>query len=70
MLRTYEKHGFQKTYTNPAPDLMNYLMQIQHGKFGTEKQQNFERYCRGRDLSEIAIYYTVECPRKSLIQNT
>jgi ribosomal protein S18 acetylase RimI-like enzyme len=61
MLRTYEKHGFQKTHTESAPDLEDYLRQIQQGKFGAIKQQAFEKHCHGKNLSDIAVYHTVEC---------
>ena len=60
MLRTYEKNGFHKTSTNHAPELKDYLRQIQDGKFGAEKQREFEKYCGRDDLSEIAVYHMVE----------
>lgn len=61
MLRTYEKHGFRKISTSSAAKLRDYLTQVQQGQFGTARQQEFERHCREEDLSEIAVYHTVEC---------
>lgn len=61
MLQTYEKHGFRKIRTDPSPDLEEFLIHVRQGKFGEERQRRFEKYCGKRDLSEIAIYHTVEC---------
>jgi GNAT superfamily N-acetyltransferase len=60
MLRTYEKHGFHAISKKPAPELKDYLRQVQEGKFGVAKQHECEKHCLGKNLSEIAVYYTVE----------
>jgi GNAT superfamily N-acetyltransferase len=61
MLHTYEKHDFKKISTNPSAGLRDYLTQFKQGKFGVARQQELERHCREEDLSEIAVYHTVEC---------
>lgn len=60
MLHTYEKHGFRKIRTDPSPDLEEFLTHVQQGKFGVERQKGFEKHCGKCELSEIAIYHTVE----------
>jgi GNAT superfamily N-acetyltransferase len=60
MLRTYEKHGFHKIKTDIAPELEDYLAQMQEGRFGDAKQRAFEEHCGGKDLSMIAVNHTVE----------
>jgi len=60
MLRTYQRYGFHIVSTNPAPKLEDYLIQIQQGKGGASAQREFEKHCLGKDLSEIAVYCTVE----------
>jgi GNAT superfamily N-acetyltransferase len=65
MLRTYLKHGFQKAKTAPSSEITDLirdlLMQIRDGKLGDEKKKQFQRFCGGQDLSELAVYHEVEC---------
>jgi hypothetical protein len=60
MLRTYIKHGFQKTKTFPSSELKERLMELQEGKYGIELKKEFEKYCAGEDLSKLAVYHEVE----------
>ena len=65
MLRTYLKHGFQKVRTFPPSEFPSsavgeLLSQMQQGKLGPEKRKEFEEFCGGQDLSELAVLYEVE----------
>lgn len=64
MLRTYLKHGFQKGKTVPSSEIIgmirDLLEKIRDGEMGPEKQKEFEQFCGGQDLSEIATYHEVE----------
>ncbi len=66
MLRTYSKHGFQKVKTCPPSEfpsslVRQLLMEIREGKFGAERKKEFEEFCGGQDLSELAVLHEVEC---------
>jgi GNAT superfamily N-acetyltransferase len=61
MLRTYAKHGFEKTKTVSFPEATDLLRRIQEGELGVEKKAEFDNFCRGRDLSQLALLYEVEC---------
>ena len=60
MLRTYIKHGFRKIKTVPSSELKEILMKFQQGKFGIEGKKEFEKFCAGEDLSELAVCHEVE----------
>ena len=60
MLRTYIKHGFQKTKTVPSSELKEILMELQEGKFGIGLKKEFEKFCAGEDLSKLAVFHEVE----------
>lgn len=64
MLRTYLKRGFQKGTTTPSSEIIgmirDLLTKIRDGEMGAEKKEEFEQFCSGQDLSELATYYEVE----------
>ncbi|MDP2898445.1 MAG: GNAT family N-acetyltransferase [bacterium] len=64
MLRTYLKHGFEKAETAPSSEIRDLirdlLTKIRDGEMGAEKKKEFQQFCGGQDLSEIATYYEVE----------
>jgi len=64
MLRTYLKHGFQKVETAPSSEIRDLirdlLMKIRDGKLGIEKKKEFQKFCGGQDLSDLAVYHEVE----------
>jgi len=65
MLRTYTRHGFQKARTFPASEFPSsearkLLVQIREGKLGAERKKEFEAFCGGEDLSELALLHEVE----------
>lgn len=66
MLRTYLKHGFQKGQTTPSPEIIgmirDLLTKIRDGEMAAEKKREFEQFCGGQDLSELATYHEVERP--------
>lgn len=66
MLRTYAKHGFQKVRTFlssdfPSSAARELLMRIREGQLGAERKKEFEEFCGGQDLSELAVLHEVEC---------
>lgn len=65
MLRTYSKHGFQKVKTSPpsefpSSEVVKLLTAIREGEFGDERKKEFEEFCGGQDLSELAVLHEVE----------
>jgi len=60
MLSTYIKHGFQKVKTVFSSEAEELFRRIRDGESGIEKKEEFERFCAGKDLSELAFYYEVE----------
>lgn len=60
MLRTYEKFSFKQVDTCSSPELLDYLLQMQRGKFGTARQQELQKYCSGQEISNVAVYHRVE----------
>jgi len=64
MLRTYTKHGFQKAKTAPSSEITDLirdlLMKIRDGKLGIENKKEFEEFCGGQNLSNLAVLHEVE----------
>ena len=60
MLSTFIKHSFKKADTVSFPEVRELLQNIQEGKSGKKKKKEFEKFCGGKDLSELALYYEVE----------
>ena len=60
MLSTFIKHGFKETSTVSFPEAIELLQNIREGKSGKKKKKEFEKFCNGKDLSELALYYEVE----------
>jgi GNAT superfamily N-acetyltransferase len=60
MLRTYSKHGFKKIGIIKIPEVKDFLQQMKNGKFGAEKQKDFEKFCGDRDLSELVNLFEIE----------
>jgi GNAT superfamily N-acetyltransferase len=61
MLSTYVKHGFEKTKTVSFSEATDLVRTIQEGESDIEKKAEFDKFCRGKDLSQLALYYEVEC---------
>lgn len=60
MLRTYAKHDFQTIETAPSPEVKECLTKFRDGELGDEKKKEFEKFCGGQDLSDLAVLHTVE----------
>ena len=60
MLSTFIKQGFKKTGTVSIPEAKDMLQNIQEGKSGIKKKKEFEKFCGGKDLSDLSLYYEVE----------
>lgn len=60
MLRTYSKHGFKKIETVTIPEVKEYLQQIKNGELGVEKKKGFDKFCGGKNLSELVVFHEVE----------
>ncbi len=60
MLRTYMKYGFQKIKTLPSPELEERLIQFKEGKFGDKGKKEYNKFCAGKDLCELAVNHEVE----------